>query len=601
MSSLFPFLSLLFCAFLSVFYASSDVEVAIDLNLNTEGWKIYSNEYGQIKIDLDQFSESVEVIQPDSFLGSTKKEGTKGYNNGNGNFIRSHSDDKMSELSSSKLIVGPAGSMMGNGIPLPFCPAINLILRNPGPVQTICNVIQTIKGICVENSFTLFAYNDHITGQKKGMIQSLAYYDYTKDNRFTDYPQMLKVYNHEGHPDLPLNIPSDILSKERLTYFFYYSLILRLYNNSMKIRSMEEWRAHERDEYPSFNGYEWFNTYYLHEDSPEVRELNGRTCDYFLNTPISYSMIKRMPEKEYDHMIIVFRGTMNAYEWEENFSYSLMHDSRFPGEVTNGFISLLDQMLVEFLPSFWQLYNENYTHKRLKITITGHSMGGALSTLLGGYLAYHHGFEDIELVTLASPVVANREFYEYIDCHLNIRNIYFAGNGFETFNGPNEVIKQVAHKGYTIGDIVPQVYACTELPDCPNIEEGLPLQRNAQPLNRGPFGGMIYFTADDMPNTVQWKRNSDLVFQLENFAYGWMILSAHFCGYMCYLAQDLGDEIARNYCNFPGQEIEGSHNFCNVLYDPTYPRFYGTSEQIEWARNSAVQPLVQSFRENGIF
>ena len=104
-----------------------------------------------------------------------------------------------------------------------------------------------------------------------------------------------------------------------------------------------------------------------------------------------------------------------------------------------------------------------------------------------------------------------------------------------------------------------------------------------------------------MPNSAQYQRWNDFIYASQNFANGWSVIVSHFCSYMCFSGQDLHDNISETYCKFNGQDTYGATNFCNLGYDPNYPAFYGTPEQLQWSYESQIRPFQEAVAQNGVF
>ena len=212
--------------------------------------------------------------------------------------------------------------------------------------------------------------------------------------------------------------------------------------------------------------------------------------------------------------------------------------------------------------------------------------------------------EEGEFIAFGTPAVGNTEYYDYVNKHLNVRVLAFLGDGFTKINEPNQVIHQHGNRVYTIGDFVTQVFSCAQLPNCPNLEdEGpeYPLSRDGPLYHRGPFYGFVGFQAKDMPNSAQYQRWNDFIYTNQNFGSGWSVVVQHFCSYMCFSGQDLHDNISEAYCKFNGQDTYGATNFCNLGYDPNYPAFYGTPEQLQWSYESQIRPFQEAVAQNGVF
>ena len=111
-------------------------------------------------------------------------------------------------------------------------------------------------------------------------------------------------------------------------------------------------------------------------------------------------------------MIIVgFRGSSNLMNWLYDFNFIQVSPYRNIGsniKVEKGFFELYSKSkkdIISNIDKISQKYGNN------KIIITGHSLGGAESTLLTFDLAFTKKFH-ISHVTFGSPRVGNKDFVE---------------------------------------------------------------------------------------------------------------------------------------------------------------------------------------------
>jgi len=120
-------------------------------------------------------------------------------------------------------------------------------------------------------------------------------------------------------------------------------------------------------------------------------------------------------DHENEKIIVGFRGSSNIQNWVDNIQIS--HISPYINydnvSVDKGFYKALNYVkepLYKNIDSMMQSY-PNYN-----ILITGHSLGGALSTITGFEIVYINGVkpEKIELITFGSPRVGNKAFKQYM-------------------------------------------------------------------------------------------------------------------------------------------------------------------------------------------
>lgn len=94
-----------------------------------------------------------------------------------------------------------------------------------------------------------------------------------------------------------------------------------------------------------------------------------------------------------------------------------------------------------------------------RLVLTGHSMGGALSTILGAYFDRNHGarLQQIDVVAFGAPQVGDAEFNCYAARRLNMRRVAYVGSA-QRDDVPSGSI-------YGIGDIIPLLPLA-----CPNLQ-----------------------------------------------------------------------------------------------------------------------------------
>jgi len=165
------------------------------------------------------------------------------------------------------------------------------------------------------------------------------------------------------------------------------------------------------------------------EDEKEGNSLFLQTFNSFKqDTSCVYAVTK---DTELKRITIAFRGSVVEKDWIQNLQ-AFMHDMKTPALVSKklepkyqehisvheGFYDYLfdnddvieekgqRQRIDEILDDVRDVVEEGYT-----IHVAGHSLGGALATILGFHLAGSEGLpKPISLVTFESPMVASKGF-----------------------------------------------------------------------------------------------------------------------------------------------------------------------------------------------
>jgi len=123
-------------------------------------------------------------------------------------------------------------------------------------------------------------------------------------------------------------------------------------------------------------------------------------------------------------VIVAFRGTKSDLDWLADLK---IEQTEFPycngcGLVHAGFLSIYSSVRNELLTIL------KAVDSKKKLCITGHSLGGALATLLGFDLALQKIFPSLSVYTFGMPKIGNREFkHKYDECVYNsfrIANLY---------------------------------------------------------------------------------------------------------------------------------------------------------------------------------
>jgi len=118
---------------------------------------------------------------------------------------------------------------------------------------------------------------------------------------------------------------------------------------------------------------------------------------------------------DYKQIFISFRGSTNIPNWINNIKFTQIQPYNNTNiSVEKGFYNIFKNLKDEVIDT---LNNIKLKYKTEKILITGHSLGGALSTLLAFEMLYinNYNVNDIILITFGSPRVGNEEFITLIN------------------------------------------------------------------------------------------------------------------------------------------------------------------------------------------
>ena len=112
---------------------------------------------------------------------------------------------------------------------------------------------------------------------------------------------------------------------------------------------------------------------------------------------------------EYASIFVGFRGSSNLENWLDNIQFSIIHPySETSISVEKGFYTLFFDIKPDIYSILDRLVTKYNTHKLL---ITGHSLGGALATLMAFDVKYYsRTYSVYALITFGSPRVGDGEF-----------------------------------------------------------------------------------------------------------------------------------------------------------------------------------------------
>jgi triacylglycerol lipase len=108
------------------------------------------------------------------------------------------------------------------------------------------------------------------------------------------------------------------------------------------------------------------------------------------------------------HAVVSYRGTNTRPEWLED-ACAFQHQFPYyktPLYVHDGFFNVYDSIR----PSLIKIFKSDKMKNIKEIWITGHSLGGGLSTLHAFDFAYNDRSRNYSLINFASPRVGNPEF-----------------------------------------------------------------------------------------------------------------------------------------------------------------------------------------------
>ncbi|GAX76022.1 hypothetical protein CEUSTIGMA_g3465.t1 [Chlamydomonas eustigma] len=230
------------------------------------------------------------------------------------------------------------------------------------------------------------------------------------------------------------------------------------------------------------------------------------------------------------HLLILARGTGSAPEWNIDFmsgyasapaasnisNYSscrtsLGDDVNFPGHTHAGFTLIALQVWEDvLLPLLKGLLSQNALEG---ITVSGYSLGAALSTLLS-FMAQELVDQmstvgdkvHISAVLIAPPNVGDHSFVASFNRKVNARRVPF------------------------LYDVIPQLPCAPENIACPNTPVDTTLNGTVHTWQYTPVGGTVIITALDMPaQAYAWHRFSRL--NLCHIALD--VVAVHTCSYSC--------------------------------------------------------------------
>jgi len=131
-----------------------------------------------------------------------------------------------------------------------------------------------------------------------------------------------------------------------------------------------------------------------------------------------------------DTIWISFRGTLSSSEWVQDLAYQQesMFSTPVAEQVKLTYLKNSSGVIPSVHKGFVDVYNNfrddlmatmNTINKKMTIVICGHSLGAAISTLVGVDLA-QSGYSNIHVYNFASPRIGDQSFIDLVDNQLKL-------------------------------------------------------------------------------------------------------------------------------------------------------------------------------------
>ncbi|WIA35276.1 hypothetical protein OEZ86_003735 [Tetradesmus obliquus] len=263
-----------------------------------------------------------------------------------------------------------------------------------------------------------------------------------------------------------------------------------------------------------------------------------------------YAVLKSGDGKQ---LAVVIRGTRTAVEWQVDMTYVQTKDASYPGLVSKGF-SFGAALLWPALESI--LLKEVVQGGVTDVTISGHSLGAALATLLA-YRA--QVLLDDKLAAAGKPLVAVGAL---LFAPPNVGSDAFVADFNKRVNA-----RRIAFQW----DIIPQVPCAPRMMACQGsiFTTALP---GISSWNYAPVGGDITLTAAGMPVQPQAWQKLETINGCRILPWA---IATHVCSYPCFYSKSAAagaPEYGR--CKLWGQskgKLDAS--FCSgyPYHEPEYP------------------------------
>lgn len=278
-------------------------------------------------------------------------------------------------------------------------------------------------------------------------------------------------------------------------------------------------------------------------------------------------------ERETGQVVVALRGTMTAWEWLRDFSYQQvgLAGDVFGGPVHAGFA----EIFVQIWPEVQGALDELMLNSTLatQVTITGHSLGAGVSTLLA-YAAqqyldqqYHSrqlpkgGTPAVGAVLFAPPNVGPPGFVERANALVNARRLAYVYDIIpQALCAPSMPACSSASDEGLVGNLLKQVGA----KPVPTTEPG-----NVSSWGYAQIGGDLSFGPSEMPqDAASWAALRDI-----QLCWGTRFLFAtHVCSYSCFLSQFSSGAAAANNCWLAARPAGAQGDACPLWpATPGYP------------------------------
>jgi pimeloyl-ACP methyl ester carboxylesterase len=139
-----------------------------------------------------------------------------------------------------------------------------------------------------------------------------------------------------------------------------------------------------------------------------------------VETATQFAAVIRDPQSK--NVSVIFRGSNDSNDWALNVKAQNIHDPRLPGKIHAGFNQAYREIeipLKSAIARLWDLTSASSTQTTL--SIYGHSLGGALATLLAMDLPEVR-LRIADVSTFGSPRVGNKTFARAFNWFLGHRS-----------------------------------------------------------------------------------------------------------------------------------------------------------------------------------
>ena len=117
--------------------------------------------------------------------------------------------------------------------------------------------------------------------------------------------------------------------------------------------------------------------------------------------------------------VLSIRGTSDVSEWIDDAKFLMTHYSQDPetGKVEQGFHEIFESLRLAVPGSDITYSVQEFLLKESvqHLTVTGHSLGSSIATLVAYFVVNENFVSNLKLVTFASPRTGNHRFVESVD------------------------------------------------------------------------------------------------------------------------------------------------------------------------------------------